>query len=79
MSIPQIFCENHPEEKAIRFCTKHQDLVCRDCIIDRHSNHGSECKEINHETIDNFLQQGLEKLNKLQQQILSIIEQIILY
>jgi hypothetical protein len=65
MSIPQIYCANHPDNEANLFCPTHQDLICSLCVIENHSNHVSDCKKVVSDAIGNFFENALGKLHAL--------------
>ena len=47
----QIFCKDHPDVYALRYCSNHRALLCKDCTYDKHTDHLNTCKTLNSESI----------------------------
>ncbi len=42
----QVFCQNHPDSYALRYCSNHRALLCKDCAYEKHTDHLNSCQEL---------------------------------
>jgi hypothetical protein len=74
--ISQIYCDSHKDQVAIRFCRKHQQLICNTCLIERHIDHNQDCKSIVSQNILDFLQHHSDLLNSMNIRIIELKDEI---
>jgi hypothetical protein len=39
----QILCKDHPDVLAMRYCSNHRELLCKDCTYEQHNDHLNTC------------------------------------
>ena len=52
----QIFCKDHPDVFALKYCSNHRALLCKDCTYEKHTDHLNTCRQVNQESIQQFFQ-----------------------
>ena len=72
----QIFCKNHNQTYAERYCSNHRALLCKECTYETHTDHLNVCRPLNQLGITAFFKQNLVNASKLNQRIVALTEAV---
>ena len=72
----QVFCKNHNQTYAERYCSNHRALLCKECTYETHTDHLNVCHPLNQQGITAFFRQNLVNASKLNQRIVALTEAV---
>ena len=69
----QIYCKEHPNKPAVKYCTQCKSFICRECTFEKHGSHNSALKVLN---ISSHPKEEMKKLGDLSKTQLSKAESV---
>jgi hypothetical protein len=74
--MPLIFCDQHPNQIAMRFCRTHQALICKECLIEGHIDHSQDCKAVSDQSIKEFFNHHSSVLMSINEKLVDCTEDL---
>ncbi len=69
----QIYCKEHPNKPAVKYCTQCKSFICRECTFEKHGSHNSALQVLN---LSSHPKEEMKKLGDLSKTQLSKAESV---